>query len=74
MVMQDMGLPVERVIPPDKPRDADKLQPEVRNAFDIRERPEDPLSGQLPGNVKPKDGEPAINRMPTPTSAPAAAE
>jgi type IV pilus assembly protein PilQ len=43
MIMNEMGLPVERVIPPRKPRDAADLAPEVRKALGAAPRPEDPL-------------------------------
>jgi hypothetical protein len=43
MLMQDLNKPVERMIPPGKPREASKVEPVVRDAFGIEQRPEDPL-------------------------------
>jgi len=45
MIMQDLGKPVERIIPPAKPRLAEQVEPEVRKAMGVEPRPEDPLPG-----------------------------
>lgn len=45
MVMQDLGMPFERVVPPDKPRDPKKIDPKVRKALGIGDLYEDPLPG-----------------------------
>jgi type IV pilus assembly protein PilQ len=42
-IMQGMNLPVERIVPPDKPREAKYVATPVREAFGMEERPEDPL-------------------------------
>ncbi|MDY6913932.1 MAG: secretin N-terminal domain-containing protein [Planctomycetota bacterium] len=65
MIMQELDKPVERVIPPRKPRDTRKLGPKVKKAIGIRPRPEDPLI--RPRRQKPK---PAA----TPTTRPVPAE
>jgi len=44
MIMQDLGRPVERIIPHDKPRDASAVEPVVRDTFGITQRYEDPLT------------------------------
>lgn len=59
MIMQDLGKPVERIVSPDRPRDSEKIEPEVREVFGIKDRPEDPLPPealpeQLP-EVQPED-------------------
>lgn len=43
MMMNDLGKPVETIIPPQKPRDPRKIDPEVRDAFGIEILPEQPL-------------------------------
>lgn len=43
MMMQDLHRPVERMIPPAKPRDAANIEPVVREAFGVTPRFEDPL-------------------------------
>ena len=45
MIMQDLGKPAERIIPPGKPRSATKVEPEVRKAMGVEIRYEDPLPG-----------------------------
>jgi len=45
MIMAELGKPVERVIPPRKPRDTGELGPDIRKAFGISPRIEDPLPG-----------------------------
>ncbi len=60
MVMQDMGRPVEQVIPRRKPLDVDKLAPEVRKALGIRKRPE-------PTPATPVDNPPVHLTPQTPT-------
>ena len=47
MMMQDLGRPVERMIPPAKPRDAANVEPVVRDAFGITQRYEDPLTPSM---------------------------
>jgi len=42
MIMQELGRPVEEIIPPDKPRDGNMVDPEVRDALGIEPRPEPP--------------------------------
>ena len=53
MIMQQMGKPVELVIPAQKPRDGGSLPKNVRKALGIDKRPEEPL----PGPKKPKGGQ-----------------
>jgi len=60
MMMQEMGKPVEQIIPPGKPRDADAVDPEVRKAFGIEKRPETPLP---PPRVK-KGSKPKSTTLP----------
>lgn len=55
LVMTELGKPVERVIPPNKPRTAEGLPKDVRNAFDAQPRIEDPLPGDA-CPMKPKAG------------------
>jgi len=43
MVMQELGLPFERIVPPVKPRDPKKVQPVVREALGIGDLYEDPI-------------------------------
>jgi type IV pilus assembly protein PilQ len=69
MVMQEMGKPVERIIPSEKPRDAEAVDPEVRSGLGIDKRPEDPFPRtKLKRTVKPKPmaapAEPAVGKMP----------
>jgi type IV pilus assembly protein PilQ len=49
MVSEELGKPVERVIPPRKPRDGDKVEEPVRSGLGIRKRTEDPLIGEPGG-------------------------
>ena len=46
MILHDLGKPVERVVLPAKPRDADKLEDDVKKKLGIQKRIEDPLVGQ----------------------------
>ena len=55
MIMNEMGKPVERIIPPGKPRRARDVDSDVRKAFGIGSRPEDPL----PGVRRPKPDAPS---------------
>jgi type IV pilus assembly protein PilQ len=58
MIMQELGKPVEGVIPPLKPLDGGKLPADVRKALGIDARPEPPLPGaEL---LKPADVEPEL--------------
>jgi hypothetical protein len=43
MIMQDLGKPVEEVIPPQRPLDVREIDPEVRDAFGIEELIQKPL-------------------------------
>ena len=43
MMMHEMGKSVESVIPPQKPRSNDKVDPRVKKAFGMEKRYEDPL-------------------------------
>ncbi len=45
MVMQELGRPVERIILPGKPRNAEDVEEDVREALGITKRYEDPLPG-----------------------------
>jgi len=45
LVMQDLAMPVERIVPPGKPRDPQKVDPAVRKALGIGDRYEDDLPG-----------------------------
>lgn len=81
MIMNELGKPVERVIPPGKPRDAYKLDRDIRRTFDMIERPEDPLPGAVPGGVTdPRDDSSGPNQNAEPkqveseSSAPKAQE
>ena len=49
MVSEELGTPVERVIPSRKPRDGSKVDEPVRNGLGIRKRTEDPLIGEPGG-------------------------
>ncbi len=59
MVMQDLGKPVERIIPPFKPINTKRIEQDVRETFGIEEKPQDPLPGQLrcdfPKATKPEE-------------------
>jgi len=60
MIMAEMGKPVERIIPPRKPLSAQDVEPDVRKAFGIRQRPEDPPAQLLVSpNAKPLTEQPA---------------
>ena len=43
MMMQEMGKSIQRIVPPYRPLDPDKIEQEVRKALGIEKRPEDPL-------------------------------
>jgi len=45
MIMHELGKPLERIIPPGKPRDAGDVDEDVRKALGIQQRFEDPLPG-----------------------------
>jgi len=64
MIMNELGKPVERVIPPAKPRDASRLDDDVRRTFGITERPEDPLFGEATTELR--DGNPEQNQSAKP--------
>jgi len=57
MIMHELGKPTERVIPPRKPRSAKKISPEVRKAFGIEERYEDPVRPGVVGSEKKVRGQ-----------------
>lgn len=48
MLMQELAKPAGRVLPPNRPRDPEKISPEVREKLGIGPRYEDPLPGQPP--------------------------
>jgi type IV pilus secretin PilQ/predicted competence protein len=48
IIMHELGKPATRVVPPARPRDTEKLSPEVREKLGIGPRHEDPLPGQPP--------------------------
>jgi len=54
MIMHELGKPVERIIPPRKPRSAAEVEPAVRKAFGIEQRFEDPLPLRALLPSKPK--------------------
>jgi type IV pilus assembly protein PilQ len=58
MVMQDLGLPLERIVPPKKPRNPKKVDPKIRKAFGIGDLYEDllPVPGVPPQVNQPKAG------------------
>jgi len=59
MIMHELGKPLERIIPPDKPRDAQDVDEDVRKALGIQQRFEDPLPQVRPlvgRNVKGQPG------------------
>jgi len=62
MMMQELRKPVERIIPPGKPRDADQIEPAVRERFGIQQRYEDPLPE--PENEYPLADEPTATSRP----------
>jgi len=49
MISEELGKPVERVIPWRKPRDGSKVEEPVRSGLGIRKRTEDPLIGESGG-------------------------
>ena len=68
MIMQEMGRPVEEVIPPLRPRDEMKLHKKIRDAFGMGPRPELPLN--IPARPqRPAGGAKAVK--PSPTTRPA---
>lgn len=72
MMMNDLGKPVERIVPPGKPRDASQAAPDVREKFGLQPRIEDPLPGAAPGTKRLQpapDGVPA--KEPAQSAAPA---
>ncbi|MFA6133706.1 MAG: secretin N-terminal domain-containing protein [Phycisphaerae bacterium] len=68
MMMQEMGLPVQRIIPPDKPLHARDVAPEVREAFDIEPRPMDPI--MPPAASSGADRKVKMHMPPAPAEAP----
>jgi len=64
MIMQELGLPVSRIISPRRPLDVDKIDPAVRKTMGIQKRPVDPLfrprmlkvvpAGKAPKKAPPK--------------------
>jgi len=56
MIMQELGKPLDGVIPPGKPRNAEGLDAEVKKAFGIQPRLEPPLPGEAkrPRPAQPK--------------------
>jgi len=70
MIMQELGKPVERIIPPDKPLDADRVDPDVRKALGIQQRIQDPLPGPARPAV-PLKIETGTPHVPNATSRPA---
>ena len=67
MIMNEMHLPVERIIPPRQPRNAVDVDLDVRKAFGMEQRPEDPL----PGEPKGRPDLPADDDAPPGKDAPA---
>ena len=47
MIMQELGKPLEGIIPPRKPRNAEGIDPEVKKALGIEPRLEPPLPGEV---------------------------
>jgi len=56
MMMQELGRPVEDIIPPARPRNAESIDPVVRKAFGIEPRVENPLPTPRTKTVKPPGG------------------
>jgi len=52
LMMQELGKPFPRIIPPDKPAYSKDVEPAVQKAFGIGPRYEDPLS-ELPKSAEP---------------------
>ncbi|MFP4054358.1 MAG: secretin N-terminal domain-containing protein [Phycisphaerae bacterium] len=50
MIMQEMGKPVDRIIPPYRPADPDQIEPRVRERFGIEKIEQDPWRGYLDGD------------------------
>jgi len=61
MVMQEMGKPVDQVVPPDRPLDSGQIDPDVRKAFGIIPAPKSPSP-----DIQ-KDYEELIKEIPAPT-------
>ncbi len=57
MVMQELGRPVEEVIPPDKPANAQGLAPEVKKALGIHPRALPPLPQIIVPKAPPMPGQ-----------------
>ena len=78
MIMHELGKPVEPIIPPDKPRNTQGVDPAVRKALGIEPRVEKPLPAPtvVPGADKPKakGGPGAAKIEPKPEAGPGAAE
>jgi hypothetical protein len=72
--MQDLGKPVEEVIPPNRPLNGKGLAPDVKKAFGIEERILPPMPWQVPDRTDENNdvGQPPVDPAPSPTSAPAA--
>ena len=57
MIMQELDKPYGDVLPPGRPLQADKINPEVRKAFGIKKRPGDSGEGLYPpGDIRPAPG------------------
>jgi hypothetical protein len=52
MIMQEMGKPVSRIIPPHRVGDPDKMDDEVRERFGVEKRLVDPWRGKLKTDAK----------------------
>jgi type IV pilus assembly protein PilQ len=77
MIMQDLGLPVERIVPPKKPLDTSRIPEDVKEALGIQPRITDPLPlpleslAPLPGQttpeieLKPLEGDQDAGEAPT---------
>ncbi len=75
MIMTDLGKPVERMIPPNKPRSAVDLPKDVRDAFDARPRIEDPLEASPKASpAKLKAGPATVDETNTSTDTPKPSE
>jgi type IV pilus assembly protein PilQ len=77
MMMNDLGKPVERMVPPDQPRDASRETPDVREKFGTQPRIEDPLpgAGLVPGRIRmtpPQEAAPSTPPVAPPAETPPA--
>lgn len=74
LVMQELGKPVEEVIPPNRPLYERGLPPDVKKAFGIDPPVLPPMPWEPPTRKDGNDdsGGPAVDPAPSPTSAPAA--